>query len=196
MADQDTDKPEAPAFAGAEVLETPAGESPPLPDDDETDAGDDAGDAEETEATIIRDPEPDNDDDDDEAEEDAPGSPEGEPTATETTEAQADAEAAATAAGEALATFEEAGIPSMDTDHELAAYWSGYRAGGDDPGYLLTLAELNRHLGSFFEPEEAEAFDALSREDFWSRWMLGYLDAAAGRMARPEKPRTAEEMDW
>ncbi len=196
MADQDTDKTEAPAFAGAEPMEEPAGESPPLPAEEETASDTPLIDALRDRLRIDRDPEPDNDDDDDEAEEVAPGSPEPESWAFRQAEEQADAEAAATAAEEALVTFEEAGIPSMDTDHELAAYWSGYRAGGDDPGYLLTLAELNRHLGSFFEPEEEEAFDALSREDFWSRWMLGYLDAAAGRMARPEKPRTAEEMDW
>ena len=196
MPDQETDETEAPAFAGAEPLEDAHGDDALTKEAEEGVYGPATEAAVAEVAATIRDPEPDNDDDDDEAEEVAPGSPAGFAVGADTTEEEADAEAAATAAEEALQTFEEAGIPSMDTDHELAAYWSGYRAGGDDPGYLLTLAELNRHLGSFFEPEEAEAFDALSREDFWSRWMLGYLDAAAGRMARPKRPRTAEEMDF
>ena len=172
------------------------GSSPPLPETEETDddtSGDDcllcgegvvhsgphySGDT--AEAT----------------DEDAPGSLAPEVSTTEAEDIEADRQDVLAVAESVLQSFEEGGIPTIDTDHEHAAYGSGYRAGGDDPGYLLTLAELRRHLGSFFEPEEEEAFTTLNGDDFWSRWMLGYLDAAAGRMARPEKPRTAEEMDW
>lgn len=196
MPDQDTDETEARAFAGAEPLEEPAGESPPLPERDQPNLGRDMAVAIAGHTGLRRRPEPDNDDDDDEAEEDAPGSPEGEGSHSSPAAAMADAETAEAVALEALEEMEAGELPTLDTDHELAAYWSGYRAGGDDPGWLLTLAEMRRHLGSFFRPEEEEAFNELSTDDFWSRWTLGYIDAAAGRMARPKEPRKPEAMDF
>lgn len=191
-----TDEPEAPAFAGAEPLEEPAGESPPLPDKDQTNLGRDmaVAIAAHTGATETR--EDAGDVSGGGFAEDASGSLAPDVPTTEAEDVEADRLTVEAAAEVVLERFEEGGVPTIDTDHELAAYWSGYRAGGDDPGYLLTLAELGRHLGSFFRPEEEEAFGALNAADFWGRWMLGYLDAAAGRVARPEKPRTPEEMDW
>ena len=196
MADNDTDETEAPAFAGGEVLEEPHGDDSPVTEEEETETviemadglADDMGFKQEAgaEGNVTG----------GDFAEDAPGSTETPAPTSDTAEEEAgelEGKAAAEAAIEAL---EAAGVPTIDTDHEHAAYGSGYRAGGDDPGWLLTLAEMGRHLGSFFEPEEEGAFNALNAEELWSRWTLGYLDAAAGRMARPERPRKAEDMDF
>ncbi len=196
MPDQETRKPGYPAFAGAEPLETPAGESPPLPDDDETETGAELAERLADHMGLKREADQGGDIAGGDFAEDAPGSLAPDAPLSDAEAVEADRQDVEAAAEVVLQRFEEGGVPTIDTDHEHAAYWSGYRAGGDDPGWLLTLAELRRHLGSFFRPEEEEAFNALNGDDFWTRWMLGYLDAAAGRMARPEKPRTPEEMDW
>lgn len=91
---------------------------------------------------------------------------------------------------------EEWELPTLDTDHEYAAYTSGYRAGEDDPGWLLTLAEMRRHLGSFFTEEEETAFGALSPDDFWARWALGYSDAVANKVRRPRGARQPDEWEF
>lgn len=196
MTDNDTDETETPAFAGVEVLEEAHGESPPL---SHTNPAVKAA----LEKAIKRAKGRESDEGDPEGEvaggdfaEDASGSTGEGLSASDTTLLTKLSEEGKAAAEAAIEALEAAGVPTIDTNHELAAYTSGYRAGGDDPGWLLTLAELGRHLGSFFEPEEEVAFEALSAEEFWSRWTLGYLDAAAGRMARPERPRKREEMDW
>ena len=85
--------------------------------------------------------------------------------------------------------------PTLSTDDEYVAYLCGYRAGEDDPGWLLMLAEVGRHLGSFFTPEEEEVFLRLVAEDWWGRWALGYSDSVQKR-AKRALARPTEAMDW
>lgn len=85
--------------------------------------------------------------------------------------------------------------PALSTDDEYTAYLCGYRAGEDDPGYLLTLAEVGRHLGSFLTSEEEEIFLRLAADDWWGRWALGYSDGIHKR-AKRSLARPTEAMDW
>jgi len=85
--------------------------------------------------------------------------------------------------------------PPLGTDDEYTAYLCGYRAGEDDPGYLLILAEVGRHLGSFLTAEEEEVFLRLAADDWWSRWALGYSDGIHKR-AKRSLARPTEDMDW
>lgn len=128
--------------------------------------------------------------------EDAPEEPEAEPVPTEAEVHEAVRQAQREEAEKLLDGMDPDEVPTLSTDHEFSAYTSGYRAGSDDPGYLLTLAELGRHLGSFFTPEEEAAFGELAPADFWARWHLGYIDGVAQRKPRTTEPRTTEEMDW
>lgn len=86
--------------------------------------------------------------------------------------------------------------PTLETDNEVAAYDCGFRAGADDPGWLLDLAEVGRHLGSFLTSREDEAFEAMPAEEWWTRWALGYSDASAQTTRRTPRPPTLDEMDF
>ncbi len=153
--------------------------------------------------TIER-PEPDVDEQEDEDEErvspetaqDAAGGAETPPAADDTATGVGATETPTEPGPEAAVDVDLGETPALSTDHEYAAYTCGYRAGCDDPGWLLTLGELRRHLGSFFHPEEEEAFKAISPEDFWTRWGLGYADAVTKRTARTKLPPQREDMDW
>ena len=92
-------------------------------------------------------------------------------------------------------TVDDGEAPTLSTDDEYTAYLCGYRAGEDDPGWLLLLAEVGRHLGSFFTPEEEEVFLRLAAEDWWGRWALGYSDGIRKR-AKRSLARPTEAMDW
>ena len=122
---------------------------------------------------------------DTETDEDAPDSEEGPAEGVEAEAAEAAEEQAPAPEPEPMEWPEDVPVPTLGTDDEYTAYLCGYRAGGDDPGYLIMLAEVCRHLGSFFTEEEAEAFARMPGDQWWQRWGLGYIDATQRRMRRP-----------
>lgn len=131
-----------------------------------------------------------------ESHEDAPYTGEEDTVPAAPSEPEADAESDEEAVERVIPDLDEAEIPPISTEHELAAYTSGYRLGSDGPDYVQGLAEMGRHLGSNFEPAEEEAFLALPAEDFWPRWWLGYIDALHGRAQRSYTPRDPSDFDW
>ena len=147
------------------------------------------------EVTIPR-PEPDEDEREDDDEErvtpetaeDAAARAEDAITSGRAAEAAADVERGLERILAGLGEGDGVPMPTLTTDAEHAAYTCGYRAGESDPGWLLELAELRRPLGSWFTEEERVAWETMSGDDYWSRWVLGYADAVAQRVARPKVP--------
>jgi hypothetical protein len=144
------------------------------------------------EGTIERPTEPDDDEaeEDDELEarhtdEDASDAEEGPAQGVAAATGEAAEEAPVAAEPEPMEWPEDVPVPTLGSDDEYTAYLCGYRAGETDPGYLLMLAEVGRHLGSFFTEEEAEAFGRMPGDQWWQRWGLGYIDATQKRIRRP-----------